>query len=133
MFEEVRKAVDDLNQIAPRPGIPALEISEPYDLEDDWPEKRWPGTNQPGVYLFTDSKGSVLYIGKASCRNNIGYRLSAYWKHSSTGGAEPKDDKAKDVKYVLVISLPNERAFEAPAVEEWLIQNLDPPRNHQGR
>lgn len=131
MFDKVLDAVQRLNDVAPRPNMEPLSVSEAYDLESDWPSKSWYGATKPGVYIFVDSKGEVLYIGKASCGRNIGNRLSAYWRHSPERKAAPKDDIAKGVRYVLTVTVDREFAFEVPAIEEWLIGELLPARNKQ--
>ena len=42
--------------------------------------------NDPGVYLFKDEKGTLLYVGKAG---NIRHRVSSYFQKPD--GKEPAD------------------------------------------
>ena len=132
MFEDVRGAIEKLYEFAPRPNIEGLIISKPYDLETDWPDQYWPNTDLPGVYLFANEEGKTLYIGKASCNSTVGYRLGAYWKNSPEKKALPKTEKAKGVRYVSTITIPQEYAFEVPSIEEWLISTVKTPRNKVG-
>lgn len=132
MFEKLQAALAKMNDEAPRPNLPPLNLSEPYDFSSDWPDKSWYGATHPGVYIFAGEEGELLYIGKASCGRNIGNRLSAYWRHSPEKKPEPKTDEAVGVRFVLTITVPTGHAYEVPAIEEWLIRELKPLRNKTG-
>ncbi len=132
MFDDVKTALSQMNSQFPRPGIDPLEVSEAYDLTKHWPNEYWPNSELPGVYLFADDKGKTLYIGKSSCKSNVGHRLGAYWKNSPDNKPIPKDPKAEGVRYVATITVPESHAFEVPAIEEWLINHVATPRNKVG-
>jgi excinuclease ABC subunit C len=78
---------------------------------------------KPGVYLFKDSYGNVLYIGKAI---NLKNRVSSYFQKGETLG--PKTNRllrnSVTVDYILVDS-----EIEALLLEANLIQKYQPKYN----
>ena len=129
LFKDVQLALDELNNKFPRPNL-TLKISDKiYDLEKDWPDEYWPGIGLPGVYLFADENRKTRYIGKSS--SDLGKRLGDYWKDGN-GKAVPRNDKSKGIRYIATITVSEDRAFEAPSIEEWLIREIKPSRNTVG-
>ena len=123
----------ELNEKYPRPGLPPLEMSPPYDIQLDF-SKSFPNAEKPGVYILLDENKNVLRIGKASCKRILGQRLNDYfgWAEGRKGGVA-RDERFKTVRYIVTIPVPLDRAFEAPAVEEYLIDQLEPELNDQGK
>ncbi len=78
---------------------------------------------QPGVYLFQDAGGNILYVGKAiSLRNRVkSYFLESRWQDAKTGSLVRE---IVDVEYIVV---DNER--EALALENNLIKQHKPKFN----
>ncbi|MFA6198349.1 MAG: excinuclease ABC subunit UvrC [Patescibacteria group bacterium] len=78
---------------------------------------------QPGIYIFRNAKGSVLYVGKAI---NLKYRVSSYFRRSAA--LEPsKQHMVKliaDLEYIIVDS-----ETEALFLETTLIKKYHPPYN----
>ncbi len=89
---------------------------------------QWPSNDLPGVYIFLDSEKAITYIGKAS--RNIGSRLAARFDIKWT----PKSPESVGCHYITTIPLPLEVYFEAPAIEEYLLHNLNTRSNkvHNG-
>jgi hypothetical protein len=79
-----------------------------------------------GVYIIYADDGALLYIGKASTNNWIDKRA---WSH------EDPEHRIRGVRrrWIYAIPLPEEQAFLAPALEEFLISRLNPPANRVGR
>src|SRR6201998_4848251 len=77
----------------------------------------------PGVYLFKDALGKILYVGKSSSlRNRVkSYFLEARWLDAKTGSLVRE---IADVDYIVV---DNER--EALALENSLIKQYKPKFN----
>ena len=77
----------------------------------------------PGVYLFKDAGGKVLYVGKArSLRNRVrSYFLESRWADAKTGSL------AREIAELETIVVGNER--EALALEHNLIKKYQPKFN----
>jgi len=77
----------------------------------------------PGVYLFTDAGGNVLYVGKAaSLRSRVrSYFLESSWVNAKTGSL------AREIADLETILVGNER--EALALEHNLIKKYSPKFN----
>jgi excinuclease ABC subunit C len=89
---------------------------EPREKAAQLPEK-------PGVYLFKDAGGAVVYVGKArSLRNRVrSYFLESRWMDAKTGSL------AREIADVDTILVENER--EALALENNLIKQYKPKFN----
>jgi len=89
---------------------------EPREKAAQLPEK-------PGVYLFKDAGGTVVYVGKArSLRNRVrSYFLESRWIDAKTGSL------AREIADIDTILLENER--EALALENNLIKQYKPKFN----
>ena len=89
---------------------------EPREQAAALPEK-------PGVYLFKDAAGTVVYVGKArSLRNRVrSYFLESRWIDAKTGSL------AREIAEVESILVDNER--EALALENNLIKQYKPKFN----
>jgi excinuclease ABC subunit C len=89
---------------------------EPREIADLLPES-------PGVYLFKDAGGNVLYVGKAaSLRGRVrSYFLESSWVNAKTGSL------AREIADLETILVGNER--EALALEHNLIKQYRPKFN----
>jgi excinuclease ABC subunit C len=89
---------------------------EPREIADLLPES-------PGVYLFKDAVGNVLYVGKAaSLRSRVrSYFLESSWVNAKTGSL------AREIADLETILVGNER--EALALEHNLIKQYRPKFN----
>src|SRR3974390_1029122 len=89
---------------------------EPREKAAQLPEK-------PGVYLFHDAGGAVVYVGKArSLRNRVrSYFLESRWIDAKTGSL------AREIADIETIVVDNER--EALALEHNLIKQYRPKFN----
>jgi Uri superfamily endonuclease len=100
-------------------------------LEKSWREFRFPKSHRHGVYFIFGRKKSDdsflgVYVGKASHNSYMCRRLSTHLNNSQ------KQDKIylkKDYHHVeflleFVLTIPMELIFMAPALEEFLIYNL---------
>jgi excinuclease ABC subunit C len=78
---------------------------------------------EPGVYLFKDVKGKVVYVGKAI---NLRKRVLSYFMKRTH--SEPKNDAilvhARDIDYVVTQS-----EMEALVVESNLVKRYKPRYN----
>src|SRR5271166_338530 len=89
---------------------------EPREKADLLPES-------PGVYLFHDAAGTVLYVGKAaSLRSRVrSYFLESSWVNAKTGSL------GREIADLETIVVDNER--EALALEHNLIKKYSPKFN----
>jgi excinuclease ABC subunit C len=78
---------------------------------------------QPGVYLFQDAGGTILYVGKAnSLRSRVrSYFLESHWQDAKTGSLVRE---IADVDYIVV-----DNQKEALALENNLIKQHKPKFN----
>ncbi|MCP4006515.1 MAG: nucleotide excision repair endonuclease [bacterium] len=81
----------------------------------------------PGVYLFKDDDGAVLYVGKAA---NLRRRLSSYRNASRKKVHRKMRMLVREASQLEIRVQPSER--EALAVENELIRSFEPPHNVEG-
>lgn len=139
------KAVSTYQERFRSPAQSLFEVGQPYDLfplrgatavpcGGKWPEP-WPHPLRAGVYAFLSDNGELLYIGKASFRNSIAARLSTYCGYEAGRGSQCllyHQWKTAAPRYVVTIAVPESTRFEASALEEFLINELQPPENSIG-
>ncbi len=143
-FKDLVSSVSEYANRFRHPDLPHFEIGPAYDLSPEkgatameclrkWPDT-WTNNNNPGIYAFLDHDLNVVYIGKSSMSSFLGARLSSY-----CGYDEEKRCKLKHTgwtvlpRYVWTVGVPSELAFEAPALEEFLITKLKPTDNVTGK
>lgn len=99
-----------------RPRIHSSAFMDPREKADTLP-------TQPGVYLFQDASGTILYVGKArSLRSRVkSYFLESRWQDAKTGSLVRE---IADLDYIVV---DNEK--EALALENNLIKQHKPKFN----
>ncbi|EDZ65766.1 hypothetical protein NOC27_2446 [Nitrosococcus oceani AFC27] len=96
-----------------------------------WPEI-WPHAARAGIYAFLNEDSEVIYVGKASLRNSLGARISSYCGYGADRECRFYGEWRSPPRYVLVVAVPDETRFEAPALEEYLIRELQPSDNSAG-
>lgn len=75
--------------------------------------------DRPGVYLFKDARGSVLYVGKAQ---SLRHRVRSYWQKSRPAEAlriQSALDRVADVEYTLTDSVSEALLLEANLVKRY--------------
>lgn len=130
-------AVNEYQEQWRHPRLPPLaNISELYSLFPDetpsttgWPGP-WPNAGSHGVYFVFYADGSLCYVGKAS-HSHIASRLSAHFGGSAKTGCRIISP-GWNGRPTFIATLPMEHAFEAPALEEFLIAKLKPSENIHG-
>jgi hypothetical protein len=145
MLEPVKCALEEYQAKYRRPGLPELELSGLYALFPEqgppaaglawrWPDP-WPNGWRKGVYLLFNGSGRLLYVGKASMNNFIGSRLSSHFHtdHSTKACKVAAPGWSEQPVYLATLAVPEEMSFEAPALEEYLIERLAPSDNVRGR
>ena len=113
---------------------PPFLVSEAWNIRKGYEEKtQFPYTGAAGCYAIYSADDTLLYIGKASMYQNLGYRLDTYFhgvKSASPGSLKPHYKWNKSPEYLRTVKV-NER-FEAPSLEEFLIMKLKPCHNDLG-
>ncbi|WP_233882089.1 GIY-YIG nuclease family protein [Paraburkholderia flagellata] len=109
-----------------RPKTGVLVLSEPYRIVED-AHTSFPNSSYAGVYFMFDRIGRLLYIGQSA---GLGTRIGSHfgWNENRTAGVA-REARFQEVHHIRTIGLPPENAFEAPAIELWFIQRLNPPLN----
>lgn len=90
--------------------------------------KEWPNNNMPGVYFVLDQNEELLYIGQSK---SLGKRLYNHFPPSSNGCTIKEGEKLKGACYLYTTSCPKEKPWERLSLEEYLINELNPPRNER--
>ena len=103
------------------PDLPALTVHPALGVQAWWGS---PESARPGCYAYFDAAGQILYIGKASMGATLGSRMAA---HDHRVPMAPWRQLAASV-----VLIPVDEAFEAPSLEEFLIDRLHPPGNVNG-
>jgi len=72
----------------------------------------------PGVYLFKDAGGAVLYVGKAK---NLRARVRSYFSEERLGDAKTGTllGEARDIDYILVDNEKEALALENNLIKQW--------------
>ncbi len=110
------------------------------EWKSDW---NWQGSvphhDKRGVYCLFDGAGDILYVGLGASvggGKRVGFGISRRLldhvittdKTKGRGHYIPKKRWA-DVGSLAAIGFPNEYSYLAPALEDYLIEKLSPPRN----
>jgi hypothetical protein len=143
VLEQLRSGLADYEQYR-RVDVPLLEVSPIYGLYPEtldtaitaelvWPQP-YPHADRNGVYLIFGEGGHLLYVGKASMRHSLGHRLGHYFCYDKPARACRiiHDGWSRPPRYIVTIAVPKEMGFEAAALEEFLIDRLNPSDNRKG-
>jgi hypothetical protein len=138
----VQPVLDAYHNAYRNPNLGRLRLGDPYALFPEgphpsgvklvgrWPDE-WPNVDSPGVYLILSANLDILYVGKTSLRQTFGTRLSDWFRsETDTGKCRVIGTWSSSPTYVATI--PVGAPFEAPSLEEYLIQELRPPDNLVG-
>ncbi|MEX1215975.1 hypothetical protein [Saccharospirillum sp.] len=92
----------------------------------------WPSNGKAGIYTFIDGEGRVVYIGKSSMKSSVSARLNSYCKYGPGKICRLIGNWKVQPRYVWIIGVPAETAFEAAALEEFLIREITTSDNKNG-
>ena len=113
----------------PQEWGPAPQWSDRWDLTTGSKDNE-----RAGCYLLIDSKGALVYIGKASQRSSDGSLARRLLGHvirpiRRGGPYEIKIDKWPTVTDIHTLAFEEDRAYLAVSLEAFLIRRLKPERN----
>jgi excinuclease ABC subunit C len=77
--------------------------------------------DRPGVYLMRDTRGDVVYVGKAQ---SLRHRVRSYWQKAATGPLEGHRiraviDKIADIEYTITDSVSEALLLEANLIKRY--------------
>ena len=142
-YDDALAAIKNYEDEHRHPGRPRFDISLPFDLfphvgppclkcDQVWPGI-YPHASRAGVYLILDDQARVLYVGKASMRNDIGSRLGTYFGYAvDRTTCNVRGSWTNQPRFVVAVDVPVDSLFEAPSLEEFLIDRLQPVDNQRG-
>ena len=129
-LQDARNKIEQYQEKYRNANLPNFEISDVYDLFPDEKSKSnrpkwsdtWPNADRQGVSLMLDDNLLLLYIGKVSLSNTFGGRFTGYFCYDDNKKCKPIHSNWSQMpKYVVPVAVPRGMAFEAPALEEYLI------------
>ena len=135
-IDVIRSEIESYHRNYRHPDLSPPNISDVYNLlpdekskggENSWPST-WPNNGLPGVYFIFDENLSLLYVGKAK---NLGSRLSSYFMYATDKSCRVKDTDWRVTPHFLVTASVD-HFFEAPSLEEYLIEQFQPSHNTVG-
>ncbi len=117
-----------------------IEVSKSHSdlvsISDLFTEKKyWPAATKQGIYCIFSATNELLYVGKASMSGSIGARLSCHFWYDPNTGFQFEFDGSEEGwggKPVFLCVFPTQHPYEAPSLEEYLINELRPPGNVRG-
>jgi excinuclease ABC subunit C len=112
---ESNPAPDEIAASPPPPGVPTVAITDKV--------RTLPG--EPGVYLFKDHQGRVIYIGKAK---NLRARACSYFSKTASDEYRTRDwvGEITDLDYIQCDS-----EVDALLLESRLIKDIQPRHNRE--
>lgn len=138
---EIEKLLEEYQRNIRHPNRTKFGPLQMYDLDINrqdqsapgWPGK-YPDADEPGVYFICDEHMHLLYIGKASWNNSVGARLGSYFGYNPDSSCKVIHNWTRPPRHVGVLPMNRDSAFEAAALEEYLITRLPecPPDNTIG-
>jgi excinuclease UvrABC nuclease subunit len=125
---DTTKAREIVSEYCRRYGIsPSFEMSDIYHLTAENWLNPIPFTNNAGCYFFYAEDGALLYVGKAS---DLAGRVTSYFE--SAPSFRPRHQGwSMPPRYLQTVKVHD--PHEAPSLEEYLIQKLQPPDNKLGK
>lgn len=108
---------------------PHFELSAIYALTAENWINSIPFHLNSGCYLFYAEDGTLLYVGKTSLNSGLAGRVIKYFR-TRPAFALRHDDWIKPPAFLQTLKV--NFAYEAPSLEEYLIQELQPPQNRLG-
>jgi hypothetical protein len=127
----------ELQALEPISGLYALfpDVEMAPEVTWRWSESTpWPHGDRAGVYFVFGTGVRLLYIGKASMGAKIGNRLSHWFQYERPGRScrVVHAGWREQPRFVAALPVSDDMTWEAPALEEFLIQRLSPPDNSNG-
>ena len=109
---------------------PSFQLSKFEDIDQLYTSgAQWPFGSVAGCYAFFSEEQHLLYVGKAAAA--IARRTGSYFRWDETRTfISPIGNWTKRPKYLLTVKV-NE-PYEAPSLEAYLIDMLQPPDNEIG-
>lgn len=137
-YSDLLMAIEYYRNNYRREGLPEFGEINRYALypDNNINEFGWPGKfhdcDSPGIYVFLDENDDILYIGKASMNNLLGYRLGSYFCYDQDGSCKLNHKWKKEPRYIITMAVDYDTRFEAAALEEYLISQLTTLENKAG-
>jgi hypothetical protein len=132
-LEKLVAAVAEFHNWVKLPNHHDLEPKLMYEFTDSslWSDQYQVDPSLTGCYVFVDDEESIYYVGSVSANSSFGYRFANGYVCK-----DPEDPlrvkrlgNASKANRIMVIDLPREYAFVAPALEQFLITYLNPSAN----
>lgn len=131
-YNDLMSVIETFNTKYKRPAM-TLKIGDQFDLHKHYNDLETWYIKKVGVYILLNEDKNVIRIG--STTNDLYERLNTYFDYLD-------DAKTKGIgwwkegvssRYIHIIEVPKEQDFEALAIEKYLLDELKPPLNKEGK
>lgn len=131
-LQDLESAVQRFNTEFPRPHMNVI-LGACFDLRVHYNDLQQVFEKKAGVYVLLNENNEVIRIGSAV--NDLFRRLNSYFDYQDENKVAGIGwwKEGISARYIHPIVVPEEQVFEALAIECYLLRELTPPLNKEGK
>ncbi|MEY8240869.1 MAG: GIY-YIG nuclease family protein [Cycloclasticus sp.] len=131
-YGDLEAAIKKFNRKYKRPAM-TIGLSDEFDLNEHYNDLEEWYKGKIGVYILFNEKEEIIRIGSAT--NDLYSRLNCYFDYKDSTETKGMGWWKEGVssRYIHTIEVPKEQSFEALAIEKYLLDELKPPLNKEGK
>lgn len=131
-YRDLEAAIKKFNLEYKRPAM-TIGLSDEFDLDEHYNDlDKW-YKGKIGVYILFNNKKEIIRIGSAT--NDLYIRLNSYFDYKDDTETKGMGWWKEGVssRFIHTIEVPKDQSFEALAIEKYLLDELTPPLNKEGK